>query len=75
MEINKSQRGFGIGEFKDLNSQKCSIQQSSLATEDAIWLGIDNPDLTIFEDDSHGRYINTQMPNNFSPASSILLLD
>lgn len=36
-----TERGFGRGEFKDLYGQECSVQDSSLATEPAIWLGVD----------------------------------
>lgn len=32
-------RGFLRGEFLDRYGEKCSIQKSSLATEDCIWLG------------------------------------
>ena len=44
MEIKKeiTERGFDILEFKDLYNTKCSIQKSSLATEDAIWIGVDD---------------------------------
>ncbi len=35
-------RGFAYGEFLDLYGEECSIQKSSLATEDAIWFGINN---------------------------------
>lgn len=42
MEFKKSNRGFNIGLFKDLNGEACSIQESSLATEEAIWIGINN---------------------------------
>lgn len=40
LKLRTTQRGFAIGEFKDRNGVKCSIQQSSIATEDCIWLGI-----------------------------------
>ena len=42
MEIKSSRtlRGFALGEFVDLYGDECSIQKSSLATDDAIWLGI-----------------------------------
>lgn len=40
MKLNKTCRGFAIVEFEDRNEQKCSLQKSSLATEDAIWLGV-----------------------------------
>lgn len=40
----KTNRGFTLIEFKDYYDAKCSLQKSSLATEDAIWLGIDDAD-------------------------------
>lgn len=40
----KTERGFDLIEFDDLYSTKCLIQESSLATEDAIWFGPDNAD-------------------------------
>jgi hypothetical protein len=39
----KTGRGFAIRHFNDRYDFPCSIQKSSLATEDAIWLGIDDP--------------------------------
>lgn len=42
IEMKKTCRGFARADFDDLYSQKCSIQKSSLATQDAIWLGVDN---------------------------------
>lgn len=39
IEFRKTDRGFIIGEFKDRYGINCSIQESSLATEYAIWLG------------------------------------
>ena len=44
MERIKTDRRFSLIQFKDRNGAGCSLQQSSLATEDAIWLGIDDPD-------------------------------
>ena len=35
-------RGFKLIEFSDLYGAKCNIQKSSLATDDAIWFGIEN---------------------------------
>ena len=34
-------RGFLRGEFRDRNDELCSIQKSSVATEDCLWLGAD----------------------------------
>jgi len=73
MELEITPRGFEHGEFTDLYGEKCSIQKSSLATDDAIWLGIDNPKLTVFENDQHGNYLITEMPNNFSVSSRMHL--
>ena len=39
---DKTIRGFGIITFMDRYEQDCSLQDSSLATEAAIWLGVDN---------------------------------
>jgi len=39
LDIRKTDRGFAIVEFTDRYGNPCSLQGSSLATEDAIWLG------------------------------------
>ena len=41
MNLETTNRGFVIGRFTDIYGEKCSIQKSSLATDDAIWLGVD----------------------------------
>lgn len=41
IKLNKTDRGFKIGEFIDKYGQKCSIQESSLASEPCIWLGME----------------------------------
>ena len=38
-----TERGFRIERFLDRYGSKCSLQKSSLATEDAIWFGVDDP--------------------------------
>ena len=40
MKKSKTSRGFNVTEFTDCYDAKCSIKNSSLATEDAIWFGI-----------------------------------
>lgn len=42
MKVTKTNRGFRLIEFNDRYKQSCSIQDSSLATESAIWLGVSN---------------------------------
>lgn len=38
----KTLRGFALVEFDDYYDKRCSIQKSSLATLDAIWIGIND---------------------------------
>lgn len=40
IQVERNQRGFCGGEFTDLYGEPCIIRESSLATDDAIWLGI-----------------------------------
>ena len=39
-----TERGFDLIRFKDLYDSNCNIQHSSLATQDCIWLGIEDAD-------------------------------
>ncbi|WP_321354582.1 hypothetical protein [Pseudomonas extremaustralis] len=58
MKITSSQtcRGFSLIEFEDLYGSKCSIQASSLASEDAIWFGPDDaePKILASQAAAHG---------------------
>lgn len=49
LELGKTSRGFGKGTFADAKKQECSIQDSSLATEAAIWFGVEdaNPQILV----------------------------
>ena len=42
MELKKTNRGFSLISFTDRYGAKCSLQDSSLATEAALWFGIDD---------------------------------
>lgn len=49
LTITKTSRGFDLIEFTDRNGVVCSLQKSSAAMEDCIWLGVhdhadDRPD-------------------------------
>jgi len=46
MEVSKTERGFSKISFTDRYGDLCSLQKS-LATEDAIWLGIDKAKPTV----------------------------
>lgn len=52
IKIKKTNRGFQKGEFKDFYGMECSIQKSSLATEDCIWLGVDDVKPVIMSSDA-----------------------
>lgn len=41
MKVGETARGFSRIEFADYNGEMCSLQKSSLATEDCIWLGVE----------------------------------
>lgn len=49
MRLTKTNRGFSIAKFADRNGVECSIQKSSIATEDCIWLGCNEIGLERFE--------------------------
>ena len=59
MKTDYTQRGFAKIDFQDRYKQPCSIQKSSLATEDAIWFGVDDVDPQIMEFDAHRMGIPT----------------
>lgn len=42
--MNHTERGFAFFNFDDRNGVQCSIQKSSIATEDCVWLGCDAAD-------------------------------
>jgi hypothetical protein len=42
MEKSITSRGFTLITFTDLYGAECSLQKSSLATEDAVWLGVND---------------------------------
>ena len=53
----KTERGFRYDEFNDNYGQKCSLQKSSSALEDKIWLGINDakPEIKVFDAKAMGR--------------------
>lgn len=53
---SQTNRGFALVEFEDRYGAKCSIQASSLASEDAIWFGLDDaePKIMASQAAAHG---------------------
>lgn len=60
MEQTKTERGFAMYEFKDRNGVPCSLQKSSVATEDCIWLGVDDAAPKVMAIHAAGLGIQTQ---------------
>lgn len=60
MEILNTERGFAFADFEDANGSKCSIQKSSAAMHDAIWLGIEVPYINVMID---GAWKDIHLPD------------
>lgn len=65
VSLRATQRGFSIGEFNDQYGLKCSIQKSSVATKDCIWLGVDDPKPEIMVSDARKLGITNSMENGW----------
>lgn len=60
-------RGFVVIEFQDRYGVECSLQQSSLATEDAIWFGPSDPNPKILHGDAKRLGIATDADCGWVP--------
>ena len=67
MKMSKTQRGFAVGTFEDRYGHGCSIQKSSLAFEDCIWLGIDDPNPQIMASQAADYGIQTSETTGWVP--------
>lgn len=63
MKKSKTNRGFGLYEFKDSKGIRCSVQESSSATERAIWLGCDDADPQYFVPYGNPSWRPLKMPD------------
>lgn len=59
MKRSKTNRGFDLIEFKDLYQIECSIQKSSLADDQAIWIGVNDADPKIMASMASGYGVRT----------------
>lgn len=66
MEWGTTGRGFDIVKFTDRYGVECSLQKSSLATEDCVWLGCDDIGLKHFAPGEGWKDIDT----TYNPLSS-----
>ncbi len=51
-DLKNTSRGFRYYEFEDRNGNKCTFQKSSIATEDCIWLGLEDASPKILHGDA-----------------------
>jgi hypothetical protein len=58
--VKTTPRGFGILQFKDRNGNECSLQKSSLAFEDCVWLGCNEIELKRFTPGKGWEHINLE---------------
>ena len=74
MEVTKTSRGFDLITFKDINGLDCSLQKSSLANMDAVWLGVDKDIIQEFRVDNKAGWENVDVNSiKHSPENDILI--
>jgi len=62
MKREKTKRGFGLIQFTDYNGVECSLQKSSIATDDLIWLGCDDADPQYFVPNGNPSWRKLEVP-------------
>lgn len=60
-------RGFALATFTDRYGAECSIQKSSLATEDAIWFGINDAEPKIMASHAAAFGVHTDETTGWVP--------
>lgn len=67
MNASKTERGFSTIEFLDRYGDACIIQKSSLATEDAIWFGIQDACPQIMASEALAAGVDTKETTGWVP--------
>ena len=67
MKFEKTERGFDVGNFTDRYGSPCSLQHSSLATEDAVWFGVDDPNPQVLASKAAALGIKTTETTGWIP--------
>lgn len=67
IETGTTNRGFDLVKFVDLYGAKCSLQKSSLALVDAIWLGIDDAAPKIMASQARTHGVETRETTGWVP--------
>lgn len=60
IKFGETQRGFSVIGFTDHYGAECTIQKSSLASEDAIWFGIQDADPKIMASQAAAYGVSTE---------------
>jgi hypothetical protein len=66
-ELYQTERGFDRLEFTDKYGAECSLQKSSAADEDCIWLGINSADPQIMASVAKAYGIETEKQSGWIP--------
>ena len=67
VQMSQTSRGFALGEFWDLYGNACTLQKSSLATEDAIWLGVSDAKPLVLHGDARKLGVPTEATCGWVP--------
>jgi len=67
IEMGQTERGFSNGEFTDQYDNLCSIQHSSIATKDCIWLGINDANPIIMASKAAENGVSTSETTGWVP--------
>ncbi len=67
VKVGKTGRGFNLAEFEDTYGAKCSLQKSSSAMEDKIWLGVNDADPKIMVSKARKYGLEPQGENGWMP--------
>lgn len=67
LEVGVTARGFALINFEDRYGSKCSLQKSSLATEDAIWFGVDDAKPIVMARDAASVGVETEETTGWVP--------
>jgi hypothetical protein len=65
LKTKKTERGFKYTEFVDRNGIECSLQKSSLATDDCVWLGANEIGLKRFTPYVGWKNVELQMDDPY----------
>lgn len=65
--LHRTNRGWAVIQFEDRYGAACSIQESSLATERAIWFGVNEADPKIMARDAAAHGVKTDQTTGWVP--------